>query len=105
MLNSDEVLDAAKATAERIRAQTPNRSDQVRLAYGLILNRHPQEREVKMASAFIETSDDRNRAGSPALAAPGDSGDAKGRPVSPPSTGLQELCRALFNLNAFVYAD
>jgi hypothetical protein len=47
----------------------------VDLAYRLILGRHPAKRERVLAMNFLQTAP------------------------------LSELCRALFNLNAFVYAD
>jgi hypothetical protein len=71
LLNSAEVVRAAKLTARRL-SSSP---DQVGAAYGLILNREPTQSEVAIAREFLAQSP------------------------------LEELCRALFNLNDFVYVN
>jgi mono/diheme cytochrome c family protein len=79
LLNADEVVTAAQLTAERIASDhTPantSRDSQIIRAYRLIIGRAPTERELTLARDFLAHSP------------------------------LNEFCRALFNLNAFVYAD
>ena len=74
LLNSDAVMDAAEALADRL-ARKAVSTEQIELAYRHILGRRPVEKEVTLAAEFLQTAP------------------------------LKELCRALFNLNAFVYAD
>ncbi|MCI0536011.1 MAG: DUF1549 and DUF1553 domain-containing protein, partial [Verrucomicrobiales bacterium] len=75
LLNSEEMMTAAEATAERVGQQTASTRSQIELAYRLVLGRDPTPRDLALATDFL-----------------------RGAP-------MKELCRALFNLNAFVYAD
>jgi hypothetical protein len=77
LLNADEVLTAAERTAQRVTKEVPSDSADARitLAYRLILGRAPTTREFQISQQFLAHSP------------------------------LNELCRALFNLNSFVYAD
>ena len=75
LLNAREVTTAAKATADRLRQEARTEQDQITLAYRLILCREPRADEKAIAQQFLKSSP------------------------------LDELCRALFNLNEFVYAD
>lgn len=75
LLNAPEVVAAARATARRIAADHPTPPAQCRAAFRQILCRQPSEPELQAGIEFLETSP------------------------------LHELCRALFNLNSFVYAD
>ena len=75
LLNADEVLAAAEATARRVAAEAKSADERITLAYRLILGRAPTEKERAMSAQFVAHSP------------------------------LSELCRALFNLNAFVYAE
>jgi hypothetical protein len=75
LLNSDEAMGAAKATAERLVRDLPSTRSRIEAAYRLILGRDPTKNENALATRFLRTA-----------------------PVS-------ELCRALFNLNAFVYVE
>ncbi len=75
LLNSEEVMAAAAATADRLRCATASPKPQVEGAYRLVLGRPPTDPETRRAVDFLKTAP------------------------------LKELCRALFNLNAFVYAD
>jgi len=75
LLNADEVLAASQATSARLLNEASTTEARVTLAYRLILGRHPSEKEAALSAAFLERA-----------------------PVS-------ELCRGLFNLNAFVYVD
>lgn len=75
LLNAREVTTAAKATADRLRKEAHTEPDQIALAYRLILCREPKAEEKAIAQQFLQSSP------------------------------LDELCRALFNLNEFVYAE
>jgi len=75
LLNAEAVLEACRATARRAGEGGVSQADQVRRAYRLILGRAPSGEEMDLALAFLEASP------------------------------MEELCRALFNLNAFVYVD
>jgi hypothetical protein len=75
LLNATEASDAAKALAGRLEREATTDAERVDRAYRLVLGRGPTENERERAVAFLS--------------------------VSP----LSELCRALFNLNEFVYLD
>ncbi len=74
LLNAEEVLVASKTVAARLQREAKEPRERVALAYRLILGRVPTEREQVVAAQFL---------------------------VQSPMT---EFCRALFNLNEFVYA-
>jgi hypothetical protein len=75
LLNAADVVAAAKATANRLAVEASTRAEQIELAYRLILGRPPHADEVALANDFLRQS-----------------------PFS-------EFCRALFNVNEFVYVD
>ena len=75
LLNADEVVTASQATAARLIKEAGSDQDRLTLAYRLILGRHPTKREQALSSEFVK------------------------------SASWSELCRALFNANAFVYVD
>jgi hypothetical protein len=75
LLNADEVLAAAELTAQRLMKEADVPDERITLAYRLILGRAPSEKERVMSNDFLTRSP------------------------------LNEFCRALFNLNAFVYAE
>ena len=75
MLNADEVMAASQTTAGRLIRECATAKERVASAYRLILGRRPTDREGELAEKFLR------------------------------SASLSELCRALFNLNAFVYVD
>ena len=83
LLNSEEVMTAARATAERVARTTTNPDRQIESAFRLVIGRLPTEQELAMSKSFVA------KASSPAS----------------DNAGLTELCRALFNLNAFVYVE
>jgi hypothetical protein len=74
LLNAEEVLAASKTVSARLEREAKEPRERVALAYRLILNRPPTEREQMVAAQFLAHSP------------------------------LTEFCRALFNLNEFVYA-
>jgi mono/diheme cytochrome c family protein len=73
LLNADEVTTAARLTAARLEREAQSTDDRVTLAYRLTLGRPPTAKELDLARAFLKQSP------------------------------LNEFCRALFNLNEFVY--
>jgi hypothetical protein len=75
LLNSNDTVRAALATADRLQQETSNPDERIRLAYRLILGRSPTAREVVLARDFLSQSP------------------------------LSEWCRALFNVNEFVFVD
>ncbi|MBI4658706.1 MAG: DUF1553 domain-containing protein, partial [Verrucomicrobia bacterium] len=75
LLNADEVMAASFAAATRVAREAVSDAERIGLAYRLILGRNPTDREKTLASEFLRWA-----------------------PWS-------ELCRALFNVNAFVYVD
>jgi hypothetical protein len=75
LLNAPEVLAASSALAERLTREAASIDGRIELAYRLTLGRRPSSAETERAKAFLRDSP------------------------------LSELCRALFNLNEFVYLD
>jgi hypothetical protein len=75
LLNSPEAMAAASALASRLTKEAATEGERIVLAYRLVLGRSPSAKEVDRAMAFLKDSP------------------------------LSELCRALFNLNEFVYLD
>jgi hypothetical protein len=75
LLNSELVAKASRALTDRIDQMKLEESKQIETAYRLVLGRRPSERETVRAHEFLKTSP------------------------------FPELCRALFNLNEFVYLD
>ncbi|QDU23078.1 DUF1549 and DUF1553 domain-containing protein [Urbifossiella limnaea] len=75
LLNSAEAVAAAKALAARVTREADTDAARVARAYRLVLGRAPADPEQARAAAFLRESP------------------------------LTELCRALFNLNEFMYLD
>ena len=75
LLNSNEVTAAAKVTADRLKYESTSTQQQVDSAYRLALGRMPTASERIMIDKFLINSP------------------------------LDEFCRALFNLNEFVYVE
>ena len=75
LLNAEEVITAAKLTAARLTKDAATTDAQITLGYRLVLGRPPSAKEQELARAFLAQSP------------------------------LHEFCRALFNLNDFVYAE
>jgi len=75
LLNAADVVEAAQAFAERVARLAPTPEEQIGQAFRLALGRSPTDTEREKARAFLAQS------------------------------SLSELCRALLNLNEFVYLD
>ena len=81
-------MSASRATADRLRREAASAQDRIELAFQLILGRKPRDTERTIALDFIKTNDR-------------GAGDRKGGEDG----DYSELCRALFNLNDFVYVE
>jgi Protein of unknown function (DUF1549)/Protein of unknown function (DUF1553) len=75
LLNSPEAISAAKSLAERLTKEAHSEDARIERAYRLTLGRSPSATELSRAKLFLKDSP------------------------------LSELCRALLNLNEFVYLD
>jgi hypothetical protein len=75
LLNAAEVMAAAKAMAERLGREADSTEGRIERAYRMALGRAPSSVERERAREFLRDSP------------------------------LSELCRALFNVNEFVYLD
>jgi cytochrome c553 len=75
LLNAPEVMEAARATAARLEREAATPGERIVLAYRLALGRKPSDRELSLGREFLERSP------------------------------LTEYCRALFNLNSFIYLE
>jgi hypothetical protein len=75
LLNSSDVLAAAQALADRLQQEASSDDERIIRAYRLTLGRRPTETERAAARDFLKQSP------------------------------LNELCRALLNVNEFVYID
>jgi hypothetical protein len=86
MLNSAEVMAASSAMATRLVKASPAGAPRVRHAFQLALGRPPSESESTAALDFLAAAPD-------------------GEPAPTEAAAWTEFCRALFNLNAFVYVE
>ena len=75
LLNAPDVQAAAKALADRVGKQATMDEERIVCAYRLTLGRAPSAKELELSRRFVKDS------------------------------SLAELCRALFNVNEFVYLD
>jgi hypothetical protein len=75
LLNADDVTAAARALATRLERTVPSPEERITLGYRLALGRRPTDAEASLAREFLRESP------------------------------LHEFCRALFNVNEFVYLD
>jgi hypothetical protein len=75
LLNAEDVARAARLLAERLEREAATADERVALAYRLTLGRRPTAEEAQLSREFLAKAP------------------------------LGELCRALFNVNEFVYLD
>ena len=75
LLNATDVAAAAKALAARLEKEAGTADERIALAYRLALGRLPNHTEWRLSREFVSEAT------------------------------LSELCRALFNVNEFVYLD
>ncbi len=88
LLNSEEVLTAAGAAATRVMQEAGSTDERIRRAFQLTLGRAPTASEREKSRLFLREHRDGN--------APR---------TEPSQTEFTALCRALFNLNAFVFVE
>lgn len=105
LLNSREVVDASVATAERIQRLAGTESDQLELAFRLVLGRRPTGTEASHARSFLKEQHIRLRAKPDVVFSVSASTWKKNGSTLAPDDPIAALCRVLFNLNAFVYVD
>jgi hypothetical protein len=86
LLNSEEVLTAAGAAANRVMQEASSTDERISRAYLLALGRAPTASEREKSRMFL-----REYRG--------------GTPLQPGQTEFTALLRALFNLNAFVFVE
>jgi hypothetical protein len=89
LLNSEQVMQAAKATAARM--QRTSNDDVISSAFRLIVGRPPSSTERTLSRQFLQACSSRRQEDATSNASD--------------HLDIAELCRALFNLNAFVYVD
>lgn len=99
LLNSDEVMSAARATAERLIKEAATTEARVTLAFRLTLGRPPTAKEQTMAHHFLNSCSSRRKE------AHSSNSEIANHKSEITSKDWSELCRALFNLNAFVYVE
>lgn len=95
LLNSEEVMAAAQAVAVSLSAGAGPLEARINHVFKLVIGRHPSTSERAAARAFLE----------PPTAPGPEGGENGGRGGSPSTFVWTEFCRALFNLNAFVYVE
>jgi hypothetical protein len=91
LLNSEEVLTAAKITGKRLLKEAQSQEKSVVLAFRLILGRPPSLQETSQVREFIQSC----------LYRP----DVTAADQTGMEFAFAELCRALFNRNAFIYLE
>jgi hypothetical protein len=100
LLNSEEVMDASKATAARLLNEARTDNERIHLAFRLILGKPASAKEQAMTRDFLQSCSNR-REEAPVQSAI----DQSLLTSAPLGEDWAELCRALFNLNSFVYVD
>ena len=88
LLNSEEVLTAAGAAATRVMHEAGSTDERIRRAFQLTLGRAPTAGEREKSRLFLRE----HCGGNPPL-------------TEPAQAEFTALCRALFNLNAFVFVE
>jgi hypothetical protein len=88
LLNSEEVLTASGAAATRVMQEASSTDERIRRAFQLTLGRAPTASELEKRRLFLREHRGGNQA-----------------PTQPAQTEFTALCRALFNLNAFVFVE
>ncbi|MBX6311700.1 MAG: PSD1 domain-containing protein [Isosphaeraceae bacterium] len=108
MINGPWTLDRARAFAARLRAEAPDDSGRIILAYRLAFGRPPEPTELAEAIAFLQGQARRIESGTEAEVA----GEDGCEPPRPPTSSdeadlaaLVDLCHALLNASEFLYID
>ncbi|HTD66031.1 MAG TPA: DUF1549 and DUF1553 domain-containing protein [Candidatus Limnocylindria bacterium] len=87
LLNAEEVMTATKATAARVMEEAKSPEQQIDRAFRLAIGRGPSAKERALTQEFLATC------------------SSRGKEAGSEISAIDELCRTLFNLNAFVYVD
>jgi hypothetical protein len=103
LVNSEEVMAAAQATATRLLNEAKTNDERIRLAFRLALGKRANGKERKMAREFLESC--RRRCQEAQTEIGNRKSEIKNSPSLLTSAAWVEFCRALFNLNSFVYVD
>ena len=101
LLNSDEVMTAAQTTAARVMKEVQSPELQIERAFRLTIGRSTSAKELELTRDFLATRSSRRKE------AHSESPEKDRSLLTSAATNgaMEELCRALFNLNAFVYVD
>jgi len=108
LLNSEEVMAAARTTAQRVMKETEIPEQRVERAFRLVIGRGPSAKERDLTREFLEACSSRGDEAQPErseIRNPKSEIDQSLVTSAATRIGMEELCRALFNLNAFVYVD
>ena len=88
LLNSEEVITAAGAAATRVMQEASSTDERIGRTFQLTLGRAPAASEQEKSRSFLRE----HHGGNPP-------------PTQPAQAEFTALCRALFNLNAFVFVE
>ncbi len=101
MMNDSFVLDAAHHLATRVRSEKPDDlRAQIVLAWGILFNRTPSEKDLASALAHIAAQTEASRAYHREIQ------QAKSAPAPDPALeGLARYCQVLFSSNRFLYVE
>jgi hypothetical protein len=103
LVNSEEVMAAANATAARLLKEAKKDDERIELAFRLALGRRANGKELKIAREFLETCRSPRKEAHYKLETRNSERGIDQSLLT--SAAWTELCRALFNLNSFVYVD
>ena len=103
LVNSEEVMAAANAAAARLLKEAKKDDERIQLAFRVALGRRANGKELKMAREFLETCESRRKETHYKLETRNSERGIDQSLLT--SAAWAELCRALFNLNSFVYVD
>ena len=101
LLNAEEVMAAAKATAARVAKEVKMPEQQISRVFRLTIGRSPSARERELTEEFLTACSSRSRE----ILTKTTKEDQSPVPSAATTVSMEELCRALFNLNAFVYVN
>lgn len=115
LLNSSLAIEASRALAERVQSEAgQDQKKQVERAFALVLQREPDRKELRACLALLNdrsrtpavvraTNSTASTLATNAAAVSTNKPAARNQPSLP--LALTELCRALLNLNEFIYID
>ena len=104
LLNSEEVMEAAKATAAHLLNEAKTDNERIQLAFRLALGKSAGRKELALARDFLQSCGRRREAAQVHSEIVNRKSEID-QSLLTTKEDFTELCRALFNLNAFVYVD